>query len=127
MYLEKIITEGVGWIQLAEDKDHLRADGEYRNEPLGSMKYGEILEFLLNSQVLKQSSVRWNRSVTEQVELDVKFYVMYVFTGLYRTLTIVYSLYSVPFIVSPITTLFIPYKACICRNIPRQLQSSGTR
>ena len=48
IYIKKIITEGVDWIQLAEDKDHQRADDEYGKEPLSSMKYGEFQEQLIN-------------------------------------------------------------------------------
>jgi hypothetical protein len=44
MDLREIVCDGMDWIDLAEDKDQWKGSCEHGNEPLGSMKWWEVLE-----------------------------------------------------------------------------------
>jgi hypothetical protein len=47
------------WIDLAQDRDQwMEGSCEHGNEPLGSIKYGEVLEWLHNWQLLKKGSAQ---------------------------------------------------------------------
>jgi hypothetical protein len=47
---------GMDWIDLAQDRDQWRSLCEHGNEPSGSMKCWEVLEWLHNWQLLKKGS-----------------------------------------------------------------------
>jgi hypothetical protein len=53
--VREIGWDGMDWIDLAEDRDQWRAC-EHSNEPLGSIKCWEVLEWLHNRQLLKKGS-----------------------------------------------------------------------
>jgi hypothetical protein len=48
------------WINLAEDRNQC----EHDNEPSGSIKCWEILEWLSNLRLLKKGSTPWSKLVT---------------------------------------------------------------
>jgi hypothetical protein len=58
-YLREIGWGGMDWIDLAWDRDSWRAL-ENSNEPLGSIKCREILEWLCDWQLLKKGSAPWS-------------------------------------------------------------------
>jgi hypothetical protein len=54
--LIEIGWDGVDWINLAQERDQWRGSCEHGNEPLGSIKCWEILEWLHNWRLLRKSS-----------------------------------------------------------------------
>jgi hypothetical protein len=48
--------DGVDWTGLAQDRDQLEGSCEHGNEPSGSIKCWEVLEWLQNWQLLRQGS-----------------------------------------------------------------------
>jgi hypothetical protein len=48
------------WIDLAQDRDQWRGSCEHGNEPSGSIKFWEILEWLRNWRLLKKASAPWS-------------------------------------------------------------------
>jgi hypothetical protein len=59
MDLRGIGWGGMDWIALAQDRDQLRAL-VHGNEPSGSIKCLEILEYLRNWWLLKKGSAPWS-------------------------------------------------------------------
>jgi hypothetical protein len=53
--LREIGWDGMDWIDLAQDRDQWRAR-ENGNEPSGSIKYWEVLEWLHNWRLLNKGS-----------------------------------------------------------------------
>jgi hypothetical protein len=45
-YVKEVGYKGVCWIKLAHDKEKWQAFCEHGNEPWGSIKYGEFLDYL---------------------------------------------------------------------------------
>jgi hypothetical protein len=54
MNLREIESDGMDWVDVAEDRDQWRALNEHGNEPSGSIKYWEVLEWLHNWRFLKK-------------------------------------------------------------------------
>jgi hypothetical protein len=52
--LREIGWDGMDWIDLDQDRDQWRALGKHDNEPTGSIKCWEVLEWLHNWQLLKK-------------------------------------------------------------------------
>jgi hypothetical protein len=46
--------DGMDWIHLVQDRDQWRALCKHGNEPSGSIKCWEVLEWLLNLQLLRK-------------------------------------------------------------------------
>jgi hypothetical protein len=53
MDLRELEYDGLDWIDLAQDRDQWKALVTYGNEPSGSIKCGEVLEYLHSSRQLK--------------------------------------------------------------------------
>jgi hypothetical protein len=47
---------GVDWIDLAQERDQLEGSCECGDDPSGSIKYWEVLEWLHNWRLLKEGS-----------------------------------------------------------------------
>lgn len=47
--------EGLDWIYLDQDKGHILCCLEYANETLGSTGWVELLNWLMNSRLIKES------------------------------------------------------------------------
>jgi hypothetical protein len=56
MDLREIGWDGMDWIDLALDRDQRKGSCQHGNEPLGSIKCWEVLEWLHNGQLLKKGS-----------------------------------------------------------------------
>jgi hypothetical protein len=56
MDLREIGWDGVDWVDLAQDRDHWRGSCEHGDEPSGSIKCWEVLEWLHNWRLLKKGS-----------------------------------------------------------------------
>jgi hypothetical protein len=55
MDLREIKWDGMDWIVLAQDRDQVGGSCEHGNEPSGSMKCWEVLEFLRAGGRLKKN------------------------------------------------------------------------
>jgi hypothetical protein len=51
--------DGMDWIDLAQDRDQWEGSCEHGNEPSGSIKCWEVLEWLHNWRILKKGSAPW--------------------------------------------------------------------
>jgi hypothetical protein len=56
MDLREIGWDGIDWIDLSQDRDQVEGSYERGNEPSGSIKRWEVLEWLHNWQLLKKGS-----------------------------------------------------------------------
>jgi hypothetical protein len=54
--LERIGWEGVDWIHVSQDRDHLPVSCDDANESLGSIKVGQLFEELSDYSLLKKES-----------------------------------------------------------------------
>ena len=61
MDLQEVGYGHVGWIGLAQDRDRCRTLVECGDEPSGSVKCGEFLDYLQASQLLRKDSAPWSK------------------------------------------------------------------
>jgi hypothetical protein len=64
MDLREIGWSVMGWIDLAQDRDQWEGPCEYGNEPSGSTKCWESIEWLSNWWLRKKGSAKWSSLVS---------------------------------------------------------------
>jgi hypothetical protein len=58
--LKEILRENMDWIHLGLGEEPVVGSYKHSNEPLGSIKFGEFIDNLSDSLLVKQGSVPWS-------------------------------------------------------------------